>query len=157
MYSPLCKNRQELMKQSTYNNPGSLINKIARLNARWLEPRLQPFGLAVAQMPVFTILQKGPASQRELAQQLQVEQPTMAQLLQRMERDGLITRTPDPEDGRSSLVELTSVALRKAEPAQRILEEGRKELLRDLGKDDLNALNELLSKLLRNLELALLK
>ena len=33
----------------------------------------------------------------------------MAQMLVRMERDGLIRRAPDPADGRSSLVSLTEV------------------------------------------------
>jgi DNA-binding MarR family transcriptional regulator len=37
----------------------------------------------------------------------------MAQMLTRMERDGLIERTPDPADGRSSHIALTKVAQKR--------------------------------------------
>jgi hypothetical protein len=39
---------------------------------------------------------RDPKAQKELARLLYVEQPTMAQLLTGMERDGLIERTPEP-------------------------------------------------------------
>jgi DNA-binding MarR family transcriptional regulator len=41
-----------------------------------------------------------------------IEQPTMAFTLRRMERDGIIERSPDPEHGRKSLVKLTARAAR---------------------------------------------
>ena len=40
-----------------------------------------------------------------------MEQPTLAQLLARMERDDLIRRETDPQDKRSSLVSLTGIAV----------------------------------------------
>src|SRR6187402_722112 len=107
------------MDKELFSTPGHLINRIARLGNRWTEPRLQKLGLAVAQLPVFGALRiLGPLSQKELARITHVEQPTMAQLLARMERDQLVQRTPDPNDGRSSLVSLTPLALRKAIPAR---------------------------------------
>jgi DNA-binding MarR family transcriptional regulator len=54
-------------------------------------------------------------TQAELCTRVQIEQPTMANTLARMERDGLITRTPDPADQRRSLVRLTERA-RRLEP-----------------------------------------
>ena len=41
----------------------------------------------------------------------------MANTLNRMERDGLIERTPDPDDGRSALVRLTKLGLQRAHEA----------------------------------------
>lgn len=157
LYSTLCENKQPAVPKKPYNSSGSLINKIARLQARWLEPRLQPLGLTTAQLPVIAVLREGSTTQKELALQLQVEQPTMAQLLQRMERDGLIKRKPDARDGRSSLVELTSLALRRAEPALKLLEQGRQELLKGFDEGELTALNTLLSKIVDNLENAVLE
>jgi DNA-binding MarR family transcriptional regulator len=54
-------------------------------------------------------------TQAELCTRVQIEQPTMANTLARMERDGLITRTPDPADQRRALVRLTEHA-RRLEP-----------------------------------------
>ena len=85
---------------------GYLTNWAARLFARALERRL--VGGNSGPMPVFFALQDGRAmTQKGLAQLAAVEQPTMANTLNRMERDGLIVRTPDPNDRRSALVSLT--------------------------------------------------
>ena len=46
--------------------------------------------------------------QTELSRLIAIEQPTMAITLRRMERDGIIERSPDPEHGRKSLVKLTA-------------------------------------------------
>ncbi|MFI5519869.1 MarR family winged helix-turn-helix transcriptional regulator [Streptomyces platensis] len=64
---------------------------VSRVNDR----RLRPLGLTFAQMPVLAALSKADAlSQKELAGLARIEQPSMAQLLARMDRDGLIRRTP---------------------------------------------------------------
>ncbi|WP_241156266.1 MarR family winged helix-turn-helix transcriptional regulator [Leucobacter chromiireducens] len=42
-----------------------------------------------------------------LAQQQRVAQPTMTSLVQRLEGEGWLTRAPDPEDGRATLVAAT--------------------------------------------------
>ena len=63
------------------------------------------------QLPVFFALADGkPQPQRELVRLAAVEQSTMAKTLARMERDGLIQRTPDPNDRRSALISLSSSA-----------------------------------------------
>src|ERR1700744_5161620 len=83
--------------------PGPLISLAARGFARLSEARLKPLGFGVGHLPVLIALRDGKATtQRELARFARVEQPPMAQMLSRMERDGLIRRKPDPDDGRSS-------------------------------------------------------
>jgi MarR family transcriptional regulator for hemolysin len=95
---------------------GYVTNRAARLFIRALERRLLHGG--VGQMPVFLALINGGAlTQTELARTASVEQPTMANTLQRMERDGLIDRTPDPADKRSTLVSLSKLGRRRAAEA----------------------------------------
>jgi DNA-binding MarR family transcriptional regulator len=48
------------------------------------------------------------STQGELSRMIGVEQPTMANTLRRLERDGLIERSPDPNHGRRSRVKLTA-------------------------------------------------
>lgn len=98
------------------SSAGYLTNWAARLFARAIERRLA--GGNSGPMPVFFALQDGSAmTQKALAQLAAVEQPTMANTLNRMERDGLVMRTPDPNDRRSAQVSLTPLGLERAKAA----------------------------------------
>ncbi|MEI9890544.1 MAG: MarR family transcriptional regulator [Caulobacteraceae bacterium] len=91
-------------------------------------------------------------SQTELARWAKVEQPTMAQMLARMERDGLIRREPDPNDRRSSLIALTEQAHAKLPAGRAILEAGNREAMRGLSKAEVATLIGLLQRVLANAE-----
>lgn len=87
------------------------INHASRLLMRHFEERLRPLDFGMAYLPVAIALEKnGALPQRRLAEIAHVEQPTMAALLARMERDGLISRDPHPGDKRSSLIALSDKA-----------------------------------------------
>jgi MarR family transcriptional regulator for hemolysin len=93
---------------------GYLTNLAGRLLVRELERHLAPLGLSPGHMPVLLALEDGTAqTQKTLAERAGVEQATMTATLTRMERDGLVSRRPNPEDGRSTLVALTPLALGK--------------------------------------------
>lgn len=53
----------------------------------------------------------GPARVSELTQQQRVAQPSMTALVQRLEGEGWVSRGPDPEDGRATLVSPTEAGL----------------------------------------------
>jgi len=85
------------------------LNRAARLLARELETYLAPIGLSPAYVPVLLTLSAGGAqTPKALAEAAAVEQPTMTATIQRMERDGLVTRKRNPDDGRSALIALTA-------------------------------------------------
>lgn len=80
----------------------------ARLLARETETMLGPIGLNPAYVPVLLALSAGGAhTPKGLADAASVEQPTMTATIQRMERDGFVTRKRNPDDGRSALIVLT--------------------------------------------------
>jgi DNA-binding MarR family transcriptional regulator len=54
-----------------------------------------------------TLDQEGPVRVTTLAAAAGIGQPSMTQLIQRLERQGLVTRVDDPEDGRVALVSLS--------------------------------------------------
>jgi DNA-binding MarR family transcriptional regulator len=54
-----------------------------------------------------TLRDQGPTRITELANAEAVTQPTMTTLVTRLERDGLVARSPDPGDARAVLAEIT--------------------------------------------------
>lgn len=137
------------------STPGHLISLAARGFARLSEARLKPLGFGVGHLPVLVALQEGQAeSQRDLARFARIEQPSMAQMLARMERDGLIRRMPDPADGRSSQISLTEAARTRLPDACAVLFQGNREALNGFTDEESNQLVSLLTRLIANLDRA---
>lgn len=55
-----------------------------------------------------TIERHGPLAPSELAKRERIKRPTAARILGSLEEAGLLTRVRDPEDGRSSIVSVTT-------------------------------------------------
>ena len=102
------------------NSAGYLINQLARLFAKELQGRIQPLGIVTGQFPILIELwSRDGITQRELLNEIDVEQATLANTLTRMERDGLITRTRHPNDARAQQIWLTEKASRVKTDAHR--------------------------------------
>ena len=141
------------MNEDVLSTPGHLISLAARGFARLSESRLKPLGFGVGQLPVLVALQNGKAStQRDLARFARIEQPPMAQMLARMERDGLIERTRDPVDGRSSRIVLTKAAGEGMPQAITALFQGNREALTGFTGAEAGQLVDLLKRLIENLD-----
>ena len=141
------------MNLDVLSTPGHLISLAARGFARLSEARLKPLGFGVGHLPVLVALQDGRAStQRDLARFAKIEQPPMAQMLARMERDGLIQRSPDPADGRSSQITLTEAAQARLPDAVAALLRGNREVLSGFTDEETGQLVALLTRLMANLD-----
>lgn len=141
------------MNLDVLSTPGHLISLAARGFARLSEARLTPLGFGVGHVPVLVALQDGRVStQRDLARFAKIEQPPMAQMLARMERDGLIRRAPDPVDRRSSRITLTEIAEARLPDAIAILVQGNQEVLCDFTDEEAGLLIALLKRLIANLD-----
>lgn len=133
--------------------PAMQIYRVSRFLGRINEQRLRTMGFSVAHLPVFAALKDGSArSQKELTKIAQVEQPTMAQMLARMERDKLVRRTPDPRDGRVSLFSLTEAALAKLPAAREALAAGSQDVLAGFSAAEVETLLSLMRRLNENLD-----
>ena len=91
---------------------------------------------------------QGPQRITTLATAEGVSQPSMTQLIQRLEQRGLVTRGSDPADGRVALVAVTdqgraALAARRKRSAERIAD-----LLADLPEPDVRALADGLAAVL---------
>lgn len=133
--------------------PTLAVSRIARMLQKLVDEVLKPFGITSAQLPVLVALKNGERlTQKELTRIAGVEQPSMAQLLARMERDNLICREPSPDDGRSSIVRLTDHALRQLEPGRDALRRIDADACAGFSEDDKALLTQLLARLAVSVE-----
>ncbi len=89
-------------------SPGYVVNHLARLMANALQRRIEPLGSSTGQFPILLLLWEGDGLvQGEIGRAIGIEQPTVANTLNRMERDGLIVRSADPDDRRRAIVRLS--------------------------------------------------
>jgi DNA-binding MarR family transcriptional regulator len=90
---------------------GYQVNHLARLLAQALAARIAPYGVVPGQFAqLLALFEQDGLTQRELCDRVQIEQATMAKTLQRMQRDGLVSVVPDPEDRRRIRVYVTDRA-----------------------------------------------
>ena len=76
----------------------------------------------------------------------------MAQLLARMERDGLVECVPDPDDKRSRLISLSALAMRRLPKAKAVMDAHTQAMLEGFSTQDITQLTALLTRLDTNLE-----
>lgn len=89
-----------------------LIYEITRHIRAAMDHRLRPLGLSQAKWRALIIISSAKESptQTELASLIGIEPPTLARLLDRLEKDGWIERAPATTDRRAKTVHLTSKA-----------------------------------------------
>lgn len=144
---------KRLTEEAIFSRPAHLISRASRLFVRIGDSRLAALGVSTGQLPILTALRDGKRlPQKELARLARIEQPTMARTLARMERDGLVRRQPDPDDGRSSLISLSPAAEAKMAQVLAVLFEGNDEALAGFEDAEKEALMALLRRVIANLE-----
>jgi MarR family transcriptional regulator for hemolysin len=133
------------------------LHTSARLWRLALDKRLKHLGIGQSGWMTIAMIAKAgePMSQRALADLVGVEGPSMVSMLDRLERDGFVTRTPSALDRRVKLVHLTDAGktiyaevLKEATPF-------RAGLLADVDQEALAAATVLLETLKKRIEDAL--
>jgi MarR family transcriptional regulator for hemolysin len=129
---------------------------LGRVSRRWrtrLDERLRHLGLTQARwQALFQLERGGPLPQRQLAESLNIEGPTLVRLLDGLESQGLIERRPVKEDRRLRVVHLTPAASPLLAEINQIAGELRRELLAGLDEHALAMAVSVLSELSRRLD-----
>lgn len=90
---------------------GFLIHDVSRMMRNWFDTRAQHLGLTRAQWRVLIQLSaREGASQRELAEILEIDTVSLGRHIDRLERDNWLERRPDPNDRRVWRLHLTKAA-----------------------------------------------
>jgi MarR family transcriptional regulator for hemolysin len=94
------------------NSIGFIVNRAAKAFVKALDSELrQKVGVTVGQWKVMVILvnQNG-LTQREIAEKLALEGPTLIPIIDKMEKEGLLVRKVDPNDRRNNRIYRTEKA-----------------------------------------------
>jgi MarR family transcriptional regulator for hemolysin len=136
-------------------NPGFIINRTARSLSRSLDIRLKNrVGITFAQWRVLVLLTKthDGLSQKEIAEGLGLEAPTLIPILDKLQKDGFIERRVDRNDRRNNRI---FRAKRTFEIWETTLECASKVLtiaLAGLPEDNVQIMKEVLEKMWINLQ-----
>lgn len=105
---------------------GQLLTQLARLFQTELFERLVAAGLADARVPhthVTAYIRAEGSRLTELAAQARMTLPAMSELVDDLQRLGIVERRPDPSDGRAKLICLTEAGWDAMRTARRIIAE----------------------------------
>lgn len=117
-----------------------LLRSVARLH-RWAT-RKAAMDVPPAQMRLLALVGDiGPARIGDLAEADHSSQPTMTSQIQRAETRGWVTRTPDPDDARASLIALSAKGERELATARASRTAAITPLLDGLSQRDAATLN----------------
>jgi MarR family transcriptional regulator for hemolysin len=119
-----------------------------------IDKQLKHLGIGQAGWMTIAMIAKSgePMSQRALADLVGVEGPSMVSMLDRLEREGLVTRAPSPTDRRVKLVHLTKAGTTLYQQVREQAQAVRTALLGDIDPDQLKAATELLELLRTRIE-----
>jgi MarR family transcriptional regulator for hemolysin len=90
--------------------------------------------------------------QKDLAEEVGVEGPSLVRLLDQLQGAGFVTREEDPEDRRAKRLRLTESGRALAEKAEAALDAMRETLLRDVADEDLAVAAKVFTRLSQALE-----
>jgi homoprotocatechuate degradation regulator HpaR len=112
-------------------------------------PSLREHALSDQQWRVLRVLgEHGAVETGRVAREAFILGPSLTGVLARMERDGLITRSRDPQDQRRTVVEATPHGRRLARRLSVTIEAHYKSMEESLGKQKLGHLYEVLDELI---------
>jgi MarR family transcriptional regulator for hemolysin len=127
---------------------GQLLHGTARAWRQKLDARLKPMGLSQAKWRTLMHLSlaEDALTQAEIAARLGVEEPTMVNLLHRLEKEGWITRNNSPDDRRCKMVLLGQRAQRVIAQINATADKLRHELLAGVPQADLEICMKVLAR-----------
>ncbi len=133
---------------------GQLLTQLTRLFQTELFERLVAAGLTDARVPhthVTAYIKADGSRLTELAGQARMTLPAMSELVDDLERLGIVERRPDPSDRRAKLICLTDAGWEAMRTARRIIAEIEAEYAELVGARRFEAAARTLDALLRDL------
>lgn len=131
----------------------TLINLAARLTGKAARIRMGPIGAWPGQIPLLLwLLEKDGLIQKELVERANMEQSTVAEHLDRLERDGFVYRKRGADDRRKYRFYLTDRAREASPDLVAMLESGARTFTSGIAKKDLAVFDRVIRQIITRLE-----
>lgn len=137
-----------------YPDLGQLVNHVARLFRQAMSREAAALGLTAQQAAVLLSVAGASVPLGTVAEQLGIDRPTMTGVAERLVRDGWAHLLPNPADGRSRLLALTTPGLEVLPQLATSAETISGAAVHALSPPDTAQLMSLLGKVAQALELA---
>ena len=133
---------------------GPLVHGVARSWRQKLDQRLKPLGLSQAKWRTLLHLSRAetPPTQSQIASRLGIEEPTLVNLLHRLEREGWIARKTSAHDRRCKTVHLGRRAQQAIEQINDAAVNLREELLSEIPATELSSCMDVLERIKQKAE-----
>ncbi|MGV1870246.1 MarR family winged helix-turn-helix transcriptional regulator [Agrobacterium rosae] len=133
-----------------------LFDEMAAFNRKlrsFFDARVSEQGLTLARArALFALSRRGPLKQNELAEELEIETPTLVRLLDAMEKQNLIERRSDEIDRRAKRIHMTPEGLNLFEDVHMQAKSMRADIAADISTDDISAALDVVRRLSANLQ-----
>jgi|SRR5215217_5459405 len=117
-----------------------LFDALANVNRKLrvlFDARVKETGLTLSRARVlFTLLRRDGLNQRELAEELGIETPTIVRLLDGMEKQEFVERRTEASDRRAKRIHLTEHGRKSAEEIEELARKIRIEVLEGIGPEE---------------------
>lgn len=142
------------MPPTNTNEFGLLLFGTARAWRTRLDQRLRPLGLSQGKWRTLIHLSQGgnKLTQKEIAERMGIEEPTLAGLLDRLQEDGWIERRESPSDRRCKIIHLQRGSKPVLDKIFNTAHGLRHELIEDVPPDDLEACIRVLTQIRKKAE-----
>lgn len=133
-----------------------LFDEMAAFNRKlrsFFDARVAEKGLTLARArTLFALSRRGSLTQKELAEELEIETPTLVRLLDAMEKQNLIERRSDETDRRAKRIQMTPTGLKTFEDVDAQAKAMRAEIAVDISTDEIRAALQVVRRLTGNLQ-----
>lgn len=135
---------------------GFLLTRIRNLSGRIFERMLKQSGIEAFNGPqgriLYVLWERGEMTITEIGRLTGLAKTTLTSMLDRMEAQHLLTRTPDPHNRRQIIIRLTDVARGYREEYDSVSEQANEVFYKGFSVDEIRAFERTLLRIIENLE-----
>jgi MarR family transcriptional regulator, transcriptional regulator for hemolysin len=142
------------MSRATQNE--QLFDEMSAFNRKlraFFDAAVREEGLTLARArALFAIARSGPLTQKDLAEELEIETPTLVRVLDGMEKQDLIQRREDATDRRAKRIDMTPAGRETFQRVHALAGELRGQIADEISAEDIETALSVVRRLMRNMQ-----